>query len=258
MKQFIKNNPFIFAVIICSIVLFLISIVVCRFVLLSILKDDIELGIIPTTIVYSSLYLLAILFTNFSYIFFKKILKKRQFIIKTISFITNFLILCYQAFFCLFIIIASYFFAHPNLEDEFKPITSPESYIEAKESISCSKCIKHFPEVIPETARNVEFYKYINWFGAEGIFLGYDIDKDYIEKNVSKQNCKYYSLPNDNLRSREMHTMGVIEFDDGFINTDDYTFCVLNPLKTRKTSFIPQYGIAFRQDHIIYYYNKKD
>ncbi len=251
MKSFIKNNPFISIAIICSVSLCVIHFFL--FIYLLPLENNFPRFLSGLNILVPNI--IVILMLNIIFVMIKN---KWQLVIKILSAIVNTGLIFVQLYMCLGVYAYNYIMTNPAYDYKQSFISDSTSYIEAKKSISCLKCIRHFPKVIPETARNVEFYKYINWFGAEGIFLGYDIDKDYIEKSISKQNCKYYSLPNDNLQSREMHTMGVIEFDEGFMNADGYTFCVLNPLKTRKTSFIPQYGIAFRQNHIIYYYNKKD
>ena len=197
-----------------------------------------------------------IIFTlNIAFVILKN---KWSIVIKVLSVLINTAIIFDQLFMCVGVYSFNYIMTNPNYDYKKEMVSNSLKYTEAKKTISCSKCIKHFPKTIPENVKNIEFYKYSNWFGAEGIFLEFDVGTDYIENNIKQHKCNYLSLPNDLGQNRKLHTNDVVEFKGGFIDTKDYTFCILNPLKTHKKRFVPQYGIAIHKNNIIYYYNKKD
>lgn len=254
MKKIFKNNPYILITIGLSVLLFCINIIIIICVLGNTTEKEF-CSILGLIALYSFLCTVAILIINMLCVFVKNKWQKWKIFINIFSAIVNLFIVEQQLSFFILTMVSSYAVINPNWD---KPIINPSKYVEAKKTISRSKYIKHFPNTIPENANNIKFYKYSNWFGAEGIFLEFDVGTDYIENNIKQHKCNYLSIPDDLSQYREIHTKEVIEFKDGFIDSKDYTFCILNPLKTNKKRFIPQYGIAIHKNNIIYYYNKKD
>jgi len=254
MKKIFKNNPYALITVVLSILLFCVNTIIIIFVLYNTTEKEF-FSILGLIALYSFLCTLATLILNMLCAFVKNKLQKWKVFINIFSAIINLFIVEQQLSFLILTMVSSYAIINPNWD---KPIINPAKYTEAKETISRSIYIKHFPETIPENASNIKFYKYNNWFGAEGMFLEFDADTKYIENNIQQHKCNYLSIPADLSQYRKLHTNMVIEFQDGFLDSKDYTFCILNPLKTNKKRFVPQYGIAIRKNNIIYYYNKKD
>lgn len=61
-----------------------------------------------------------------------------------------------------------------------------KAYKEALKYITNQSGVKHFPEKIPEDARNIKIYKDAGYFGSEKIYLKFITNKQYIQNELSK------------------------------------------------------------------------
>lgn len=137
-----------------------------------------------------------------------------------------------------------------------RDVTQVKDYQHALTSIHNPERIKHFPEKIPEDAKNIELFKYCNnWFGSEGIYLIFNTNKTYILNELAKYKFQKIEGPYKNEGDYE-HT---------FISLCAYEFYkVIYKLYIIKLSKEPHnnfsYGIATNksQNKIMFYYNFPD
>ena len=131
-----------------------------------------------------------------------------------------------------------------------RPVTGIKDYDYALTSIGLQDRIKHFPSQIPKNASNIKLYKYThNWFGSEEIYLYFDTDKDYIDKELSKYTFQKIQGPYENKEDYE------------------YFFRIVGSYKLRKEGYKVyiikadtgfSYGIAVKGNQIMYYYSYPD
>ena len=184
---------------------------------------------------------------------------------KVFSCITNSLILIFQMFFISYGLMALHYIStHEDWDGNNYNNTS--DYSIAKEKISCSKCIKHFPKEIPSDAKNAYFYMYTNnWFGSEGIFLVFDADKNYIEQEIKKYKYKYIVQPHTDdynpAFKNKRNSMKIQHNNDFEMNESDFTFYAIgSDVALGNSGRAHEYGIGVneKQNTIIYYYDESD
>ena len=136
--------------------------------------------------------------------------------------------------------------------------TDVKYYKKSLNKLACQTCIEHFPQEIPKNAKNVQLYQnYGNWHGNEGITLKFQIDNDYINKQINKNRYvniqKYYE--NDSSLNK-----AVIYYNNGVIKTDG---CIAHLIDDKEhtnkefASYKYSYGICVNNDknEIIYFYS---
>ena len=87
------------------------------------------------------------------------------------------------------------------------------------------------------------------WFGSDGFALKFDIDEEYIRKELGKYKFKYSSGPHEYVFSTML--------EDAYNEFKDVTFYVIDGKLER---FGKNYGIGVDKDFtkIIYYYSNPD
>ena len=197
-------------------------------------------------------------------VIYLKYAEKLNKFIKVILFIVILFIHILNTFFMLLSLV----FAFDIIEREKldKLYENPIEYIQAKESIDEQYRIKHFPCQIPSEAKNIHLYKYHNsWFGSEGMLLEFDINKEYIDKELKKYKfIKKDKLPKDQdyFSDYEYHKYSYMLSNRNF-DIKNFTFYVINNRDNEKPvehEFPYHYGIGVNEYHnrIIYYYDCPD
>ena len=183
-------------------------------------------------------------------------------ITKIFSFLLNIFILIYfQIIFFFVMLFYAELFPEPD-PHYFDPL----NYKEAIKTIWKQDCVKHFPDEIPENAKNIEFNKENdNFFGSEAIALKFDIDREYINKELKKYKFNYKeNFDNDNNQYRyNSHRPDAMMTDNGRIKTEGFIFYIINDKESDKimqNHFPYHYGIAVNEktNQIIYYYTCPD
>ena len=255
MKQFIKNNPFLTLAIGCTIAISLIHFLFDVFYLF---WNDILSIIFSIFLEFVVFPIAVMLILNILWIFLKKKYSKWQLLIKIFSFFVNFGIIFIQLF--LFVVHISFYYmiTHPDL-GTYNPITDSNNYIEAKHKIGNRKEIKHFPDNIPDNAKNIRLYEYYWTFKDYSaiLLLKFDIDNGYIEKEIQKNKCRKLIAPDiNNTEYKEIESKLNEIRDNKHYEPSNYTFCVFNPNNAPESRFKSNYGIAFKNNQIVYYFSE--
>ena len=258
MKNFIKNNPFLILATVCTVIVSIshFFVDVCCIFLNS------ELSIIfGIFILFVVAPVAIILLLNTLWIFLKNKYSKKQLMIKIISFFVNFSIIFVQLFLLAVHFSFYYLITHPDWYDEYKPITDTTRYIEAKNKIGKVRETKHFPANIPDKAQNIRLYEYYWTFKDYSaiLLLKFDIDNNYIENEIKKNKCTNLMTPNsDNHKYKEIESELNEIRDNKYYEASNYTFCELNQNNVPESRLKKNYGIAFKNNQIVYYYSKKN
>lgn len=142
----------------------------------------------------------------------------------------------------------------------YKSYEHIEDYSNARNSIGCQKCIKHFPKTIPNNAQDIIFYKYSSpWWGSEGIFLKFKIDKKYIENEIKRKNI-FSRIIDNKAEDFYFSPRGNIEFGNKkFLDILNYTFYIIFE-NTKTDGFPKEYGIGVnnKDNTILYYYHNPE
>ena len=176
--------------------------------------------------------------------------------------LTKFFTFLINSFVILFIqlMFGMYFLFFFTLASEGKIYDNPKEYSKALKSIYHVERIVHFPITIPKEAKNIELNKETNaFFGSEAILLKFDIDKEFIEQELSKHN--YICIEKPNNYTHEYRDAMLT--NNGRISVDNYIFYVINDKKNENNPeyhFPYHYGIGVNNDmsSIIYYYVNPD
>ncbi len=197
-------------------------------------------------------------------VIYLKYAEKVNKIIKVTLFIVIFLIHIMNTFSTLISLVFAFdIIEQAKLDIEYK---NPQEYIQAKESINEQYRIEHFPAQIPSEAKNIHFYKHCNsWFGSERMLLEFDINKEYIDKELKKYIfIKKDKLPKDQdyFSDYEYHKYGYMLPNSNF-DIKNFTFYVINNRDNENPpehQFPYHYGIGVNEYHnrIIYYYDCPD
>ena len=157
-------------------------------------------------------------------------------------------------FVCIIYILSFLQYAKNNNDWYYKSYNDISDYKIAKKNIDCNKCIKHFPKIIPSYLKNVQFYQYSNyWWGSEGIFLKFKVNKDYI-KNEFK-NKKFTIVVDKNSNFFYDSERNSIQFNKTeLFDIDDFKFFVIEKSNNK------EFGIAIndKNNEVLYYYIKPD
>lgn len=135
---------------------------------------------------------------------------------------------------------------------------NPKYYQKALKSISYKNRIAHFPETIPQNAKDIELYKASShWFGSEEILLKYTTDKNSIDKEITKHKYIRTKTAENGYLPYPMPT------DNGRIKLDGFIFYIINDRENENLEgyhFPYHYGIGVNDDknQIIYYYISPD
>lgn len=161
---------------------------------------------------------------------------------KILCYILSSIILLKQILvFCL-LFLFHYMSIHDNWY--YKEYNNIDDYKTAIKELNCKKCIKHFPNNIPNNAKNIEFFQQQSyWWGSENIFLKFETNDKYLENEIQKY---------DKNKIGENTPKQVFPFD-----TSDYNFYVVF-YKTGR--FLKEGGIGInnKNNSILYYYNNPD
>ena len=178
-----------------------------------------------------------------------KAMKKYPLTTKIIGCLLNITFVLAQLLLCLVIFSFSSVFSYdPTYEN-------PKDYKKAIKRIWVKECIIHFPAEIPKEAKNILMNQSKNnFFGSEGFYLQFDIDKKYIESELEKY--KFISKTKySEYRSKHMVIWNNLD--------DSYTFYLIGDRDTENknlSSFPYHYGIATndKKNTILYYYENPD
>jgi len=165
-------------------------------------------------------------------------------IIRIVIFCLNLLII-----FIIQICIIFFFLMLETVFNEADMLNKVENY-EENFSHFPSEMIKHFPEHIPQNAKNVQIYSdAITFQGSQVFVLKFDIDKEYTKKELHKHKFKYKETPD--------HYAFRVITNNNNINTNNFTFYVIDGSLNRHAQ---NHGIAVNKDfsQIIYYYSNPD
>lgn len=180
--------------------------------------------------------------------------RKHRFLSWIISFVLNFFVIVFvQCFFGIFIYL---FLSAENTEYMFD---KPQYYKETISYIYNKDKIFHFPNEIPNNAKNVEMYADVfSFFGSEEIYLAFETDKEYIDKEIKKHT--YVSIePYEKFQKRYWSTFYSIKN----YKPEKFVFYVINDKEhenPQEHHFPYHYGIGVNKDYnqIIYYYFNPD
>jgi len=260
MKNFIKNNSYIFIIFIFSALLFLLTGTITILMLLN-TQENSARSAFCLGILYSLSCITAIFIFNILFIYIKNKWQKWRILINIFLAILNTIILGQQLTILILIMLISYIDIYPNWYDEYKPITDTTMYIEAKNKIGNIRETKHFPVNVPNKAQNIGLYEYYWTFKDYSaiLLLKFDIDNNYIENEIKKNKCRNLIAPDINNSEYNKLKTELIRIDDNkYYKPLNYTFCILNPNNTPESRFKTNYGIAFKNNQIVYYYSKKN
>ena len=117
----------------------------------------------------------------------------------------------------------------------------------------------HFPREIPKGAKNVKLKAGVAYWSGEDLYLKFDTNKEYIDKELKKYNfikiCDYSKCRDGSINWHNYY--------DNDIVTTDFTFYVLGDRMYSGSSkhYAPcHYGIGVNYDtnQILYYYENSD
>ena len=189
------------------------------------------------------------------------LLKKHEFFKKANKFLYMAIVIWVffsQASIFVGIYVVNYFLTN-EIEYE-KSYNDIADYKAVKKKIGCKKCIRHFPETIPSDAKNIKFYQYNNyWWGSQGIFLKFDTNAEYIEKELEK-NKGYVAIIDNKTKNFYSSPRSNITFGDSdFQNISKYIFYIIYTNK-KPSSFPEEYGLGIDYENktILYYYHNPD
>ena len=102
------------------------------------------------------------------------------------------------------------------------------------------KCVEHFPKSIPENAKNIQFNQEQNeWFGSEAIILKFNIDKEYINKELKKYNFKYKENTDSYISKKyNSHKPDAMMTDGNRIKTEGFTLYIIDDRESEKPRWI--------------------
>ena len=126
----------------------------------------------------------------------------------------------------------------------------PEYYEKVIERVTPKDRVKHFPNHIPQNAKNIVMDASIfSFFGSLDVFLKFDIDKTYIENELKQYKFKSIQRPDMNNFGYVLSKMGT--------STKTYDVYIINGELRRRGDC---YGIAVNQEknQIIYFYLDPD
>ena len=242
MKLFKTTHPFLFCTLIISSIL---SFFPCLISLIYFEPDNKMIGfifLIPLIVVF----IVCVLAIN--------IFKYFPILSRIVSFLINcFVILFIQLFIGFFI------FCYCWGIDEEQKCNQVKHYSKALTAVN-SERTKHFPRKIPDNAKNIELKtSYMSFFGSEDIYLKFDTDKSYIDKELKK-----YKYVNVYINGKCQKTCKYDHrFYNGNINIDGFTFYIIND---RENENLPEHhfpyhygiGVNYDKNQIIYYYEDPD
>lgn len=180
------------------------------------------------------------------------IVAKRKFPLaaKIVSFVLNSLIILFQVF--IFLV----FYTILCITEADQIYINPDDYEKALKSIRKQERVLHFPSRIPQQARNVQLYKVADSIhGGCEIWLKFDIDKSYINKELEKNKFTKVLYPG----SKNYEFFYSLPFDSR-INLDGFIFYVIDDSDTIKltehyTPYSLGMGVNKEKTQIVYYYN---
>lgn len=250
-QNFIKEHKFLLSAIIISLIIAFSS-----FILFNILYTKTLIEVLRNFIFFIPSFVVFLI----SLVAYKTFAIHPR-ITKIFSFLLNtFLIVYFQVVFFFIILFFAELFSEP-----YPNYADPLKYKEAIKTIKKQDCVKHFPKEIPENAKNVEFNKENNnFFGSEAIALKFDINENYIDKELKKYKFKYIeNFNNDNQSGYNSHNPDAMMTDGGRIKTEGFIFYIINDKESDKImqNYFPyHYGIAVNKklNQIIYYYTCPD
>lgn len=211
-----------------------------------------------SSVINLCLYFLIFIFiiTNILLLNRNKILKNYKLIEKVLKIMNILIIAIINLIFVLILFLLICLTKVPlndNSTKEYKNI----KYYETELKYINKKRIKHFPTKIPVNSENIKFYSYTNsWFGSQIFCLGFDIDKNYIEQEIRKNNYINIIKPFD--KNIKNYSMQVIQ---NVLNTNlnNYYFYIIgNNTSDKNGHYSMEYGIAIKDNCIIYYYINTD
>ncbi len=129
-----------------------------------------------------------------------------------------------------------------------------KDYQKSLKYITNQSRIKHFPEKIPEDARNIKIYKDAGYFGSEKIYLKFITNKQYIQNELSKYDFVEVEKPEERNRNLEF-----LSLSPGNISLYAYNLYIIKKgCNERKRCY--SYGIAVNNEinEILYYYSSPD
>lgn len=129
-----------------------------------------------------------------------------------------------------------------------------KNYQKSLKYITNQSGVKHFPEKIPEDARNITIYKNAGYFGSEKIYLKFITNKQYIQNELSKYDFVEVEKPEERNRNLEF-----LSLSPGNISLYTYNLYIIKKgCNERRRCF--SYGIAVNNElnEILYYYSSPD
>lgn len=141
-----------------------------------------------------------------------------------------------------------------------KVYDNPKQYEKALKSINNQERVFHFPAKIPEEAYNIKLSKCANsWFGSEAILVKFNVNTDYINKELTKNVFISIEEPGSYMHNFD----DAMLTDNGRIDIEGFTFYVINDREHENLPghhFLYHYGIGvnYGLDEIIYYYTCPD
>ena len=141
-----------------------------------------------------------------------------------------------------------------SYESDKQIIKNHNNYTKALQIIKQQEKITHFPKKIPSNAKKIKMYCYTSDYGGEIFILKFDINKEYIEKEL--KNHKFLNSDTPIGTAQEIY---YIFNDNNRIKTDNTTWYVIDNKENKQVykKYFPYYssiGISNNMDFIIYYY----
>lgn len=170
----------------------------------------------------------------------------------------KFLKICFAlilAFVLFIIIIITVFFLYIYISKKLSTYTNPKDYLIVKEKMQSQEEINHFPEKIPQNATAIHMYGWTNMpYDGETFLLEFQIDKQYIEKELAKQ--KFWNKNDKIGQKRKIFFMPHIykDFDE-----NEFTYYVIKEFGDEWTyeqafPYFNGIGVNKEQNKILYYH----
>ncbi len=175
---------------------------------------------------------------------------------KILAFLLNFFIIAILQIF----ISCGNFFVISILYDD-KAYADYNNYPKALSSIRTSSMIKHFPSSLPPNAKNPGLFKSSNgFFGSEEIFLSFESDNEYIQKELKKYKYIKTEGPYENEKQYSNNPIHYLATSKLNLKKTNFKFYTIEDNTTIKSNFETEYGIAIntKTNTILYYYASLD
>lgn len=132
--------------------------------------------------------------------------------------------------------------------EEYK-FDKPEYYEEIMEHFEQDR-VAHFPKHIPKNAKNIEINgSYLSFFGSRNVFIKFDIDKQYINKELKKYKFVKISKP-------DSYAFAYV-FNHANIDINNYNIYIISGELSRRGDCCG-IGIDENKMQIVYFYLDPD